>query len=107
VVNFGQIYERSNQTSWVDWQNRFDGLRVKSCVYAHKFKMLTLSTGMHYSALIANAVIAPIAILRERFPLSMVILFPVEFLDVLFDGGKVDCTNLDNTDLIFETIGYK
>ena len=48
-----------------------------------------------------------IAILRARFPLSMDIVFPVEFLDDMFHGGKIDCTSLDNTDLVFETIGYK
>ena len=33
--------------------------------------------------------------------------FPAAFLDDMFDGRKVDCTRLDDTDLIFETIGYK
>lgn len=27
--NFGQIYERSKRTSWVDWRNWFDGPLVK------------------------------------------------------------------------------
>jgi len=68
---------------------------------------VTLSTGTSYSALIADDIIAPIAILRSRFPLSMAFLFPVEFLDAFFELGNVDCTNVDNTDRIFETIGYK
>ena len=37
----------------------------------------------------------------------MDIAFPAQFLDDIFDGGKVDCTSLDSTDLVFETIGYK
>lgn len=37
----------------------------------------------------------------------MAMVFPAIFLEDLFVGGKVDCTSLDNTDLIFESIGYK
>jgi hypothetical protein len=76
-------------------------------ICTRKSKRLSLSTGTNYSSLIANAIIAPIAILRGKYPLSMDIDFPAAFLDDMFDGGKVDCTRLDDTDLIFETIGYK
>jgi len=74
---------------------------------APKSKRLNPSTGTNYSSLIADDIIAPIAILRERYPLSMDIAFPAKFLDVMLDGGKVDFTNLNDTDLVFETIGYK
>ena len=107
MVNFGQIYERSKPTSWVDWQNKFDGLLVKPNILYPESKKLSLSTGTNYSSLISNAIIAPIAILRGRYPLSMDMAFPAAFLDDMFEGGSVDCTRLSDTDLVFETIGYK
>lgn len=53
--------------------------------------------------LIKEEIIPAIALLRQKYPLSMTIFFPTEFLQMFYQYQDVNCTNLVVSDTIFDS----
>lgn len=57
--------------------------------------------------LVRKAVIPAVAHLRQLYPLRLNMVFPTPMLDLLNADGSVDCTDIGQSDAVFNTFIYQ